>query len=195
MEEQKNKSEMKSIIGIMVLILALFVGVKVMFSAMEKYMPDQWDAQVWDEMETVKGSGLYSLRMIQKDEAEMADISKWLEYAEEQEEDGQVFWLNRQDRGEYVLYLPEQDRVLENADLTVSEEKMADGRVTMVLRARTPEKSEEIDAEEQLFCIKTDSEQWDGQRVKVILDGREQNVVQVNGQGEHLYTMDGAEIE
>lgn len=195
MEEQKNKSEMKSIIGIMVLILALFVGVKVMFSAMEKYMPNQWDAQVWDEMETVKGSGLYSLRMIQKDEAEMADISKWLEYAEEQEEDGQVFWLNRQDRGEYVLYLPEQDRVLENADLTVSEEKMADGRVTMVLRARTPEKSEEIDAEEQLFCIKTDSEQWDGQRVKVILDGREQNVVQVNGQGEHLYTMDGAEIE
>lgn len=195
MEEQKNKSEMKSIIGIMVLILALFVGVKVMFSAMEKYMPNQWDAQVWDEMETVKGSGLYSLRMIQKDEAEMADISKWLEYAEEQEEDGQVFWLNRQDRGEYVLYLPEQDRVLENADLTVSEEKMADGRVTMVLRARTPEKSEEIDAEEQLFCIKTDSEQWDGQRVKVILDGREQNVVQVNGQGEHLYTMDGTEIE
>ena len=195
MEEQKNKSEMKSIIGIMVLILALFVGVKVMFSAMEKYMPNQWDAQVWDEMETVKGSGLYSLRMIQKDEAEMADISKWLEYAEEQEEDGQVFWLNRQDRGEYVLYLPEQDRVLENADLTVSEEKMADGRVTMVLRARTPEKGEEIDAEEQLFCIKTDSEQWDGQRVKVILDGREQNVVQVNGQGEHLYTMDGTEIE
>ena len=195
MEEQKNKSEMKSIIGIMVLILALFVGVKVMFSAMEKYMPNQWDAQVWDEMETVKGSGLYSLRMIQKDEAEMADISKWLEYAEEQEEDGQVFWLNRQDRGEYVLYLPEQDRELENADLTVSEEKMADGRVTMVLRARTPEKSEEIDAEEQLFCIKTDSEQWDGQRVKVILDGREQNVIQVNGQGEHLYTMDGAEIE
>ena len=195
MEEQKNKNEMKSIIGIMVLILALFVGVTVMFSAMEKYMPNQWDAQVWDEMETVKGSGLYSLRMIQKDEAEMADISKWLEYAEEQEEDGQVFWLNRQDRGEYVLYLPEQDRVLENADLTVSEEKMADGRVTMVLRARTPEKSEEIDAEEQLFCIKTDSEQWDGQRVKVILDGREQNVVQVNGQGEHLYTMDGAEIE
>ena len=195
MEEQKNKSEMKSIIGIMLLILALFVGVKVMFSAMEKYMPNQWDAQVWDEMETVKGSGLYSLRMIQKDEAEMADISKWLEYAEEQEEDGQVFWLNRQDRGEYVLYLPEQDRVLENADLTVSEEKMDDGRVTMVLRARTPEKSEEIDAEEQLFCIKTDSEQWDGQRVKVILDGREQNVVQVNGQGEHLYTVDGAEIE
>lgn len=195
MEEQKNKSEMKSIIGIMVLILALFVGVKVMFSAMEKYMPNQWDAQVWDEMETVKGSGLYSLRMIQEDEAEMADISKWLEYAEEQEEDGQVFWLNRQDRGEYVLYLPEQDRVLENADLTVSEEKMADGRVTMVLRARTPEKGEEIDAEEQLFCIKTDSAQWDGQRVKVILDGREQNVVQVNGQGEHLYTMDGTEIE
>lgn len=195
MEEQKNKSEMKSIIGIMVLILALFVGVKVMFSAMEKYMPDQWDAQVWDDMETVKGSGLYSLRMIQKDEAEMADISKWLEYAEEQEEDGQVFWLNRQDRGEYVLYLPEQDRVLENADLTVSEEKMADGRVTMVLRARTPEKSGEIDAEEQLFCIKTDSANWDGQRVKVILDGREQNVVQVNGQGEHLYTMDGTEIE
>ena len=195
MEEQKNKSEMKSIIGIMVLILALFVGVKVMFSAMEKYMPNQWDAQVWDEMETVKGSGLYSLRMIQKDEAEMADISKWLEYAEEQEEDGQVFWLNRQDRGEYVLYLPEQDRELENADLTVSEEKMADGRVTMVLRARTPEKSEEIDAEEQLFCIKTDSEQWDGQRVKVILDGREQNVVQINSQGARLYTMDGTEIE
>ena len=195
MEEQKNKSEMKSIIGIMVLILALFVGVKVMFSAMEKYMPNQWDAQVWENMETVKGSGLYSLRMIQKDEAEMADISKWLEFAEEQEEDGQVFWLNRQDRGEYVLYLPEQDRVLENADLTVSEEKMADGRLTMVLRARTPEKSEEIDAEEQLFCIKTDSAEWDGQRVKVILDGREQNVVQVNGQGEHLYTMDGAEIE
>lgn len=195
MEEQKNKSEMKSIIGIIVLILGLFVGVKVMFSAMEEFMPSQWDAQIWDDMETVKGSGLYSLRMIQEDEAEIGDIRKWLEYADEQEEDGQVFWLNRQDRGEYVLYLPEQDRVLENADLTVSEEQMADGRVTMVLRARTPEKSKEIDAEEQLFCIKTDSADWDGQRMKVILDGREQNVVQTNSQGARLYTVDGMEIE
>lgn len=195
MEEKKNKSELKSIFGILILILGLFAGVKLMFSAMEDFMPKQWDAQIWDDMETVKGSGVYNLRMIPEKESQNKDIQKWLDYANEQDEENQVFWLCRQESGEYVLYLPEQDRVLANADLTVSEEKMDDGRVSLVLRARTPEKSDEIEPEEQLFCIKTNSTDWDGQRVKVILDGREQTVVQINAQGEHLYTADGAEIK
>ena len=110
MEEKKNKSELKSIVGILILIMGLFVGVKLMFSAMEDFMPNQWDAQIWDDMETIKGSGVYNLRMIPEEEAQSKDIRKWLDYAEQQEEENLVFWLCRQESGEYVQYLPEQDR-------------------------------------------------------------------------------------
>lgn len=196
MEENKVKSEKNSMIAIALAVVALVLGVKFIFAGMEAVMPKQWDAQVWDDMQTDKGAtALYDLRMIRGEEFEDQDIKKWLSYAIQNEDEEQVFWLNRQERGEYVLYLPTQDRVLENDDLSASEEKMDDGRVTLVIRARTPEDGANTSPEEQLFCMKSDSVEWDGQRVKVILDGREQTVVQINSQGNRIYTADGSEIK
>lgn len=196
MEENKMKSEKTSIIAMLLVVVVMVIGVKFIFAAMEVIMPDQWDAQVWEEMQTEKGgTALYDLRMIVGEEFKDQDIQKWLTYAIQNEDEEQVFWLNRQERGEYVLYLPTQDRVLEKKDLSASEEMMADGRVTLVIRARTPEDSAKTSPEEQLFCMKSDSVEWDGQRLKVILDGREQTVVQINSQGNRVYTADGSEIK
>ena len=196
MEENKMKSEKISIIAMLLVVVVMVIGVKFIFAAMEVIMPDQWDAQVWEDMQTEKGdTALYDLRMIVGEEFKDQDIKKWLTYAIQNEEEEQVFWLNRQERGEYVLYLPTQDRVLEYDDLSASEEMMADGRVTLVIRARTPEDSAKTSPEEQLFCMKSDSVEWDGQRLKVILDGREQTVVQINSQGNRIYTADGSEIK
>ena len=199
MEENKTKgNEKKAIIGLCLAILALMLGVMLMFKGLEAVIPNQWDAQVWDDMYTEKGAtALYDLRMIQSEELERIeskDINKWLAYAQNQEEEA-VYWLYRQDSGEYVLYLPGQDRVLLNADLSATEEKMPDGRMTLVVRARTPEQSETIVPEQQLFCMKSDSQEWDGQRVRVILDGREQTVIQSSAQGNRVYAADGMEIE
>ena len=199
MEENKgNTSEKKTIIALCLVILALVASVLLIFKGLEIVMPDQWAAQIWDDMQAERGESFYDLRMIQQEEAEAfeaKDIQKWLVFAQSGESGETAYWLYRQDSAEYVLYLPEQDRVLLNEDLSATEEKMPDGRTTLVLRGRTPEKSEEIAPEQQLFCIKSESVAWDGQRVKVILDGREQTVVQSSSQGGKLYSADGMEIE
>lgn len=196
MEENKMKSEKNSIIAMLLVVVALVIGVKFIFAGMEAIMPKKWDAQVWEDMQTEKGTtALYDLRMLLEEELQEQDIQKWLAYAMENEEQEQSFWLNRQERGEYILYLPAQDRVLENKDISATEEIMDDGRVTLVLRARTPEDSAKISPEEQLFCLKSESAEWDGQRVKVVLDGREQTVVQINSLGNRVYTADGSEIK
>ncbi len=199
MEENKtNGNEKKTIIGSCAVILALMLGVGMMFKGLEAVIPNEWDAQVWDDMHTEKGAtALYDLRMIQEEELQSVnsqDINKWLDYAQRQEMEA-VYWLYRQDSGEYVLYLPEQDRVLKNKDLSATEEIMPDGRMSLVVRGRTPEKSEAIVPEQQLFCMKSDSPEWDGQRVRIILDGREQKVIQSTAQGDRVYSADGMEIE
>lgn len=196
MEENKMKSEKTGIIAMLLVVAALVIGVKLIFAGMEAVLPERWDAQVWDDMQTEQGgTALYDLRMIRGEEFQEQDIKKWLIYAIQNEAEEQIFWLNRRERGEYVLYLPTQDRVLENKDISASEEMMDDGRVSLVIRARTPEDSTKTSPEEQLFCMKSDSVEWDGQRVKVILDGREQTVVQINSQGNRIYTADGSEIK
>lgn len=200
MEENKsNVSDKKLIIGLSLLVLVLVAGVMLIFKGLEAALPDQWDAQIWDNMYTANGgTAVYDLRMLSAEELEAVeskDVRVWLEYAQNELGEDQVFWLCRQDSQEYVLYLPEQDRVLENEDLSATEETMDDGRVTLVLRARTPEQSEEIAPEAQLFCVKSESKDWDGQRMKVILDGREQTVIQCTSKGNQVYSADGAEIK
>ena len=196
MEENKMKSEKKGVLAMLLVLVAVVIGVKFIFAGMEAIMPKQWDAQVWEDMQTEQGTtALYDLRMVSEEELQEQDIQKWLTYAMENEEQEQSFWLNRQERGEYIFYLPAQDRVLKNKDISATEEIMDDGRVTLVIRARTPEDSAKISPEEQLFCMKSESAEWDGQRVKVILDGREQTVVRINGQGDRIYTADGSEIK
>lgn len=191
--EEKKRGGIR-IAAMMAAVLTLFISVKFIFGLMEEVMPNQWSAQVWDNMYNEKGNtSPYHLRMLKEEEFTYADLKGWMKAAQESEED-QVFWLYRQEQEEYVLYLPQQDRKLENRDLSATEEVMPDGRVTLVLRARTPEESESVVPEEHLFCVKSESTEWDGQRVRVILDGRNQNVVKMNAVGPNVYNEDGMKV-
>ena len=102
--------------------------------------------------------------------------------------DEQVFWLYRQDVDEYVLYMPEQDRQLQHGDITVREEKGEDGQVTLVIRLRTPEGAEQVEPKEQLLSFSTTSVKWNGIRLSIILDGREQGIYVLTSKGNDLFT-------
>ena len=80
------------------------------------------------------------------------------------------------------------ERILLKGNLTVTEEADISGEVTMVIRARTAEDSEQITPEEQLFAIKTNSSAWRGIRVSVILDGREKDVKKLVAKDGKLYS-------
>lgn len=54
----------------------------------------------------------------------------------------------------------------------------------LVLRARTPENSKPVAPEETLYCFATTSDSWNGIRVRVILDGREQEVRKLTSIGD-----------
>ena len=70
----------------------------------------------------------------------------------------------------------------------VAEEADLSGEVTLVIRARTAEDSEQIVPEEQLFAIKTNSETWRGIRLSIILDGREKEVRKLVAKDGGLYS-------
>ena len=162
-------------LGFWLAVLAvLTIGVIGLFALLKATLPGSWEAQIWDEMTVEKVSGgSYQMRMLDERERSEKILHGWLEQADDTEK---VYWLYMQEDDYYVLYLPEQDRVLKKSDLTVTEESESNGEVTMVIRARTAEGSEKIAAEEQLFAIKTNSSAWRGIRVSVILDGREKDV-------------------
>ncbi len=193
MEEKKSSS---AGVGVMALaVIALFIAVKFLFGMMDAVMPSQWDAQVWDDMYDEKGNvSLIDLRMIPEEEFVHADIRFWMEVLGQETQEEQVFLLYRQELNEYVLYLPDQDRTLKNRDLSATEEMMPDGRVTLVLRARTAEESEMVVPEEQLFCIKSESKDWDGQRVRILVDGREKDVVRMSAIGSNIYDENGMKV-
>ena len=159
------------------LLVFLFVAVVGLFALLKGMAPTSWEAQIWDTMTTEKVvGGTYQMRMLDERERDDKLIQTWLEKAADWEKD-EAYWLYLMEEDYYVLYLPEQDRTLTLTDLTVSEQTEAGGTEnTLVIRARTSEKSEQIAPEEQLFAIKTDSETWRGIRISVILDGREKDV-------------------
>lgn len=197
MEENKNNSARgKTIAAFTLLIVVLFVVVKLMFYMIEGVMPNQWAAQVWDDIQTEKGgTSAYDLRMLHEKELTDKDIRAWMASCRQAVEDEAaenvgVFWLYRMESDEYILYLPMQDRELNHVagDLTATEETDKDGTTVLVLRTRTPEEGEEIVPEEQLYCIKTDSQLWRGIRMKVIVDGRERQVNKLVSQDGKLYS-------
>ena len=156
------------------------MGIKLVFAGLGAAMPKP-ETQ-WEWLTNQGGQETaYALRVLSESERQSGDIQRWLSAAEEQlacEEAGtdQAFWLYLQDQDEYVLYLPSQDRTLTSASITATEERDEDGEYTLVLRARTPEDSTQVVPEEQLLCFATQSESWRGIRVRVILDGREQEL-------------------
>ena len=186
MEENKTQTKEFPLAGWIAILVALVVGVVLIFAMLEMVMPKQWSAQIWDEMTVEKGqSGTYFMRMLPEEEQESKEIRTWLERAEEE---NTAYWLYRQESDEYVLYPPQQDREMMLEDLTVSEEKDEDGEINLIIRARTAEDSEEVEPEEQLFCIRTQSESWRGIRIKVVLDGREKDVSKLVSKGDKLYS-------
>ena len=175
--EHEVQTKDRSLALYIALLVALFVAIVGLFALLKGMAPTSWEAQIWDNMTTEKTvGGTYQMRMLDERERNDKTIQTWLEKAGEEDADA-AFWLYLMEEDYYVLYLPEQDRTLGLADITVSEETEKGGTEnTLVLRARTGEESEQIAPEEQLFAIKTNSETWRGIRISVILDGREKDV-------------------
>ena len=191
--ETKEKS-----LGFWLAVLAvLTIGVVGLFALLKVSLPNSWEAQIWDEMTVEKtAEGSYQMRMLDERERTDGDVRLWMEQVLAERADvsdlnslkDEAYWLYLQEEDYYVLYLPEQDRVLKLQDLTVTEEADLSGEVTMVIRARTAEDSEQIVPEEQLFAIKTNSGAWRGIRLSVILDGREKDVNKLVAKDGKLFT-------
>ena len=188
--KENQKSGLLPILGLILLVAVLFAGVKLVFAGLGAAMPKP--ETEWEWLTNQEGQGTaYALRQLSPEELQSKDIRLWLstageQLAEEAAPRDQAFWLYRQDQDQYVLYLPDQDRTLTGASITATEERDADGEYTLVLRARTAEDSAQIAPEEQLLCFATQSESWRGIRVRVILDGREQEVSKLVSHGDSL---------
>ena len=187
--EHEVQTKDKSLALYIALLVALFVAIVGLFALLKGMAPTSWEAQIWDTMTTEKTvGGTYQMRMLNERERGDKTIQTWLEKAGEEDADA-AFWLYLMEEDYYVLYLPGQDRTLGLADITVSEETEKGGTEnTLVIRARTSEKSEEILPEEQLFAIKTNSETWRGIRLSIILDGREKEVRKLVAKDGGLYS-------
>ena len=187
--EHEVQTKDKSLALYIALLVALFVAIVGLFALLKGMAPTSWEAQIWDNMTTEKTvGGTYQMRMLDERERGDKTIQTWLEKAGEEDADA-AFWLYLMEEDYYVLYLPEQDRTLGLADITVSEETEKGGSEnTLVIRARTSEKSQSVVPEEQLFAIKTNSETWRGIRLSIILDGREKEVRKLVAKDGGLYS-------
>ena len=187
--EHEVQTKDRSLALYIALLVALFVAIVGLFALLKGMAPTSWEAQIWDTMNTEKVvGGTYQMRMLDERERGDKTIQTWLEKAGEEDADA-AFWLYLMEEDYYVLYLPGQDRTLGLADITVSEETEKGGTEnTLVIRARTSEKSEDILPEEQLFAIKTNSETWRGIRLSIILDGREKEVRKLVAKDGGLYS-------
>ena len=179
------------------MLAALTIGVIGLFGLLKATLPNSWEAQIWDEMTVEKtAEGSYQMRMLDEGERTDGDVRMWMDkvflnralVSDLGTLKDKVYWLYLQEEDYYVLYLPEQDRVLTLQDMTVTEEADLSGEVTLVIRARTAEDSEQVVPEEQLFAIKTNSSAWRGIRVSVILDGREKSVEKLVAKDGSLYS-------
>ena len=187
--EHEVQTKDRSLALYIALLVALFVAIVGLFALLKGMAPTSWEAQIWDTMNTEKVvGGTYQMRMLDERERGDKTIQTWLEKAGEEDADA-AFWLYLMEEDYYVLYLPGQDRTLGLADITVSEETEKGGTEnTLVNRARTSEKREDILPEEQLFAIKTNSETWRGIRLSIILDGREKEVRKLVAKDGGLYS-------
>ena len=177
------------------MLAALTIGIIGLFALLKATLPNSWEAQIWDEMTVEKTvGGSYQMRMLDERERDEKVVLSWLIgvglESDLSKVEGRAYWLYMQEEDYYVLYLPGQDRVLGLQDMTVTEEADTNGEVTLVIRARTAEDSEQIVPEEQLFAIKTNSSAWRGIRVSVILDGREKIVEKRVAKDGRLYSIE-----
>jgi hypothetical protein len=201
--EQEELKEKPLAFWILVLagILAAVIGI---FAMLEFVVPQNVERSSgsWSALSTQSGSlSPYSMRLVGEKDRKSDDVSAWLTACGDTiaqdlggEAEDTVFWLYRQDSDEYLLYLPEQDRALTSRDVTAGEEKDEDGAKRLVIRVRTPEEGEEVDPKAQLLCFRTESVSWNGIRLTIVLDGREQEVRVLTSSGGKLFTTEQSYI-
>lgn len=183
MEEQvkEPKKERKGIIGMIALIVVLFIGVKVAFAGLDLAIGQSQPDVIRQPLSTASGGDSQWMLLTKDDKNE--EVTQWLEKADR---DDYAYWLERQEAGEYVLYLPMQDRVVGMDDITVTPEGGEDGASVLVLRIRTPEGSETAE-NGQILVLQDYHSSWDGEQIRVVLDGRELEVQRCIATGGQLY--------
>lgn len=179
MKEQKKGKW--SIIGMIALVVALFIGVKIVFAALDLAIGQNQPDVIRQPLSTESGGDSQWMLLTKDDKNE--EVTQWLEKADRGD---QAYWLERQEAGEYVLFLPMQDRMLDADDITVTEEKQEDGSAALVLRIRTSEDSEDAESG-QLLIFQDFRSSWNGENVRVVLDGRELEVQKCIAIGGELY--------
>ena len=201
--EQEELKEKPLIFWVLVLagILAAVVGI---FAMLEFVVPRNVEQSSggWSALSAQSGApSPYSMRLVGEKDRKSDDVSAWMTacgdtIAQDLDADAQdtVFWLYRQDSDEYLLYLPEQDRALSARDITAGDEKDEDGAKRLVIRLRTPEDGEQVDPKAQLLAFRTESAGWNGIRLTIVLDGREQDVRVLTSSGGKLFTTEQSYI-
>ena len=188
MNENEKKNGWLPILGYVALIVVLFIGIKVVFAGLGRAIPKTEDVQPqFTALDNREGQQVsYGLRRLTDEEAQSDEVRQWLGKAQEQAgPDAGAYWLVRLEEDDYLLCLPDQDRSLTPGSFTATEERDPDGMIALVLRVRTPETGESVEPGSQLFCLRTQSNQWQGVRLRIIVDGREQAVnklAEQNGQ-------------
>lgn len=173
---KEKKKGMWSILGLVALIVVLFLGVKIAFAGLDLAIGQNQPEVVRQPLSTESGGDSQWMLLTKSEDND--EVKQWLEKADKAD---QAYWLERQEAGEYLLFLPMQDRVLSADDITVTEESDA-----LVLRIRTQEGSEQAEGG-QLLAFQDFRSSWTGEQVRVVLDGRELTVQKCIASGGELY--------
>ena len=172
MNENEKKNGWLPILGYVALIVVLFIGIKVVFAGLGRAIPKTEDVQPqFTALDNREGQQVsYGLRLLTDEEAQSEEVRQWLGKAQEQAgPDAGAYWLVRLEEDDYLLCLPGQDRSLSASSFTATEERDPDGMIALVLRVRTPETGESVEPGSQLFCLRTQSNQWQGVRLRIIV--------------------------
>ncbi len=172
----KEKKGMWSIIGLAALVVVLFIGVKIAFAGLDLAIGQNQPEVVRHPLSTESGGD--SQWMLLNKSEDNDEVKQWLEKADQTD---RAYWLERQEAGEYLLYLPMQDRAISADDVTVTEED-----AVLVVRIRTSEGSEAAE-NGQLLVFQDFRSSWTGEQVRVVLDGRELTVQKCIATGGELY--------
>lgn len=173
---KEKKKGMWSIIGLAALVVVLFIGVKIAFAGLDLAIGQKQPEVVRQPLSTESGGDSQWMLLTKSEDND--EVKQWLEKANQTD---RAYWLERQDAGEYLLYLPMQDRAISADDVTVTEED-----AVLVVRIRTSEGSEAAE-NGQLLVFQDFRSSWDGEQVRVVLDGRELEVQKCIATGGELY--------
>lgn len=179
MKEKKNG--IWSIIGLIALVVVLFLGVKIAFAGLDLAIGQKQPEVVRQPLSTESGGDSQWMLLTKNEDND--EVSQWLEKTNQSD---RAYWLERQEAGEYLLYLPMQDRAISADDITVTQESSQDDGTVLVLRIRTSEGSQAVE-NGQMLIFQDFRSDWDGEQVRVVLDGRELRVQKCIATGGELY--------